>query len=1012
MTVQNTDDLVVERDGSGLYSLEIQNVMTNLDDTDLMVVCRDEYAYKITGAELKSAISPRGVAPIINSLTLTETNPTVAPRFTDQTFNVAVTMQENGFPVSEKTVNAYVKGTLATSFSSDPITVVNTSPLTSTSGQFAGTTTNVSGVATDGAGHWIALQPSSSEYILGTGAVPTWSSPTSKPSFLENITGICGSTDGRFLMVGKAYGLTSIAAAYSTDFGATWIQSVFSASIAGNTVNSLQISTDNNGTWFFATSSFDYEYVMSFISTDNGANFVAANIAGGSANYTSCTAISGENDEIFLAGQNDDYCLSFDSGATWGTRQTGLGAGFYSAGGSKKGTILGAPGYANWVARFVDGVFIEKINLTAPFISVVSTGGDTWLAESATDVMQSLDDGLTWNSIAAIGVNAAVQNNSAFGGGVYVVVGTDVDNPSFGGYNAIQLPTVSLTVSGEKDLANFTLNSRVSNGSIPADPTYASGNITEINIANKLINLNTPVGTWQVSQNVVSAPVVIDNTTLYLNFDATGAVIDLSSVPPSPSYTTTDNPLNLTLTFPSTFPSGSTPDEELPAGTTLSVDVQASNTEGVSAKTAEILPIVIPTLPVQPEASGIYITNTAGTSNTTISSVTTSPVIAGPWQTNGGQIYAVTKDGNLISFAAATGAQTVKGAYPQTVIDEGIITGSAAYDGQHAVLTLDGNIYFYEEAAGYSCGNANQLASLIGEDIYGLTFFCGLSQIMLAWSNDNKKIFTQIYQSAASARICASTWVPNTITEYVDQTTLLSPITFDLNPGVDIKQIVASGTQLQPSINELVVLFEDGRLFMINTANTVEELITGSSNAGGTAGSTWKQISAMGANQNGAYIACLDSTNVCTYVKLGNGFVESFISMPGDWIYAPPGQAVTTPQSIVGFNSLGECFLGQANGSLFSQGLPAIASFDGNSLDLFLMNWAKYGVTTAAFPIFPARPVSLMTAEEYAETALKFATYENRQMVECGNIAQQKRDQLMLDLRGQGFELEDILEYL
>ena len=52
MTVEPTDKLLVNRDGSSFY-INAEN-MAELRDTDLMLVCRDGY-YKATGKEIKDS---------------------------------------------------------------------------------------------------------------------------------------------------------------------------------------------------------------------------------------------------------------------------------------------------------------------------------------------------------------------------------------------------------------------------------------------------------------------------------------------------------------------------------------------------------------------------------------------------------------------------------------------------------------------------------------------------------------------------------------------------------------------------------------------------------------------------------------------------------------------------------------------------------------------------------------------------------------------------------------------
>ena len=80
---------------------------------------------------------------------------------------------------------------------------------------------------------------------------------------------------------------------------------------------------------------------------------------------------------------------------------------------------------------------------------------------------------------------------------------------------------------------------------------------------------------------------VVDNAKKYLAFTGTGQVTGLLDAPQSPPYVTTDEDPVLTLTFPSTFPSAFTPDEELGEGTTLTVEVTAENSLGTDGPVSD-----------------------------------------------------------------------------------------------------------------------------------------------------------------------------------------------------------------------------------------------------------------------------------------------------------------------------------------------------------------------------------------------------------------------------------------
>jgi hypothetical protein len=67
---------------------------------------------------------------------------------------------------------------------------------------------------------------------------------------------------------------------------------------------------------------------------------------------------------------------------------------------------------------------------------------------------------------------------------------------------------------------------------------------------------------------------------------------------------------------------------------------------------------------------------------------------------------------------------------------------------------------------------------------------------------------------------------------------------------------------------------------------------------------------------------------------------------------------------------------------------------------------------TYIYVAIAAPVVESMTAEQFTEAQLKFATFENRSMVKCGNDAEARRDNLIIGLEEQGYSLTEILKYL
>jgi hypothetical protein len=96
-----------------------------------------------------------------------------------------------------------------------------------------------------------------------------------------------------------------------------------------------------------------------------------------------------------------------------------------------------------------------------------------------------------------------------------------------------------------------------------------------------------PVATHNLKAWVEGTLNGVAGARLYLKFNAAGAVSDLQSA--DPGYVQTTNQNTPKLTFPATFPSGKAPDEELPSGTTITVEAQATNVAGTVTKISNII---------------------------------------------------------------------------------------------------------------------------------------------------------------------------------------------------------------------------------------------------------------------------------------------------------------------------------------------------------------------------------------------------------------------------------------
>ena len=196
--------------------------------------------------------------------------------------------------------------------------------------------------------------------------------------------------------------------------------------------------------------------------------------------------------------------------------------------------------------------------------------------------------------IAAVRVNGVVLTDGVAlptTGTVGSITGTTATLTSSAGawVNGVDVTTGDKTTSGTVGSitgTTATLSSSAGawvNGiDVKGNEKAGSGTIGSLDPATNSMTLSSKSGPFLVGERCTGPQKTIENARLYCAFDSSGNVTDLQSTPQSPPYTTTDDPADLTLTFPATFPSGQTPDDELPEGTTLTVDFSASNASGTS----------------------------------------------------------------------------------------------------------------------------------------------------------------------------------------------------------------------------------------------------------------------------------------------------------------------------------------------------------------------------------------------------------------------------------------------
>jgi len=539
-------------------------------------------------------------APIIESTTLAIDDPT-GDRFTSETFSFESTLSQDGDPVSTKKIEAYVEGTLDVSYETDSITSVTTTAASQTSGNTPGGVynNNVKGIASDRNGKWMQILNSTSVSI-GTGDPPTWGtafSPTATGANVANLYGVAGSTAGTWIIAGYD-GTTGIALIMrSTDHGSTWTDvSPLSTYYSGITSFNW-ITSDNSGNWIAVGAAGDGSGPAWTKSSDDGQTWSdiasygrTGEIAHGIVTYGGAWIVA-----VTTTGNGIHY-RSTDFASTWvissypNPQPTGTVA---SIGISDSGTIIASYGGSNiWRsavhstggAGYLWGVV--SAGVTTSF-AIAYAGGTAWINYGYTTKATSTNDGATsagW-SATSVPYNTYIGSaaSNATSGGVVVLpaYNATAGNPI---YITIEPGTVELDLSGTKSLSDIQIGMSTTNGAT------ATGSVSAIDTNTPSITLSNPTGTWSTGETVVTDAVPIANSTLYCVFNSNGDISSLSSTAPDPPYTTTDNPVDITFTFPATFPTGQTPDQELPAGTTFNATNIAFNAVGVSVGSATVTP--------------------------------------------------------------------------------------------------------------------------------------------------------------------------------------------------------------------------------------------------------------------------------------------------------------------------------------------------------------------------------------------------------------------------------------
>ena len=545
MALQETDSFVTQR-GSDLYQVESQALTETMQDTDLLMVSRDQQNYKVEWSEIKNDIGPGPnpipiVPPVLTSVSLVEMNPQADPRFTNQSFVASASLSEDGNPVSIKTFDAYVEGKITTKKQfGELLESSNINPGTNAtfSNQFTGNAPSYAHQAFDGNLDNSAFQQS--------GTVITWVTSGAMTTQTFNKVEIYSYKDAT-VEVTYAGGTKSTYGGGSTD--KEWI------AVDGPFTNITQIKltdTSNSPTW--SALRIDGEILI------DDTNFGAVS-------------------QLNFASDADMEALAPGDTVNQGG---GIAARTWSDDLSSSGTA-----YGNTTSAF-------NGNLSNAF------GGDVadlliWSTSEYPITTQNIQIECLASSIIVNYTDGAQDN---------LPVSDSGNKQSFDLNGKIQDKPINSIVVTHSTVGpyvyGYTIDGEIVVDGVGIVDDGAAGTVGSV--TDQTVTLSDSSGSW-VNGEPVTGPekiIVLESAKKYLEFGLTGSVTGLSDTPQDPPYQTEFPDPELTLTFPDEFPSRNTPDQELGEGTTLTVEITASNTEGSSGPlSATVQPVGAP--PPEPD---------------------------------------------------------------------------------------------------------------------------------------------------------------------------------------------------------------------------------------------------------------------------------------------------------------------------------------------------------------------------------------------------------------------------
>ena len=536
-----------DSDGNWTGSLQYADTPDSTEDTTYVGKFKIGSVYLQWTVEQKIAES--SVAPVLTSVSLVESNPQADPRFTDQSFVASSSLSEEGTPVSTKTFNAFVEGKITTKAQFEEPLESSTSGGASYEATYSNANQRDGFVperCLDGDADSAWIFDRTSQSFSGT---ITFTTPIAHGGQFEfYVNPIYPATYGYAVVLedGQTYSQT-----YDTTSGFKYYNIPFN----GNTspIKSFSISTSDS------TSS---AVKLAGVRVD-GVNLLVV----GPTSEPTLTFASDTDMQYLAAGdevsqQGPEVNLS--NNLTGNFRPNAGGANFGPTSAFDGDLTTGAQSNGSNVRlRYEFG----RVLTGSDVFSYYTENGNTQLlfqVENGTVNSQERPDAGQWSDYTGL------TNITAF--------------------------------EAQASSGNVIINAMKLNGELLLDSDGLSTGTVD-SITDTTVTLSASSGTWVDDEDVTGPEktIVLESAKKHLEFDSSGAVSGLLDNPQDPSYTTTDANPGLTLTFPATFPSGQTPDEELGEGVTLTVEVTASNDAGSSGPlSAEVQPEGAPPEPEPP----------------------------------------------------------------------------------------------------------------------------------------------------------------------------------------------------------------------------------------------------------------------------------------------------------------------------------------------------------------------------------------------------------------------------